>query len=447
MKQIALFLFSITVLAGCYKESVLLVNANFTATIVNDNYTAPVRVEIDNSSTGADFYQWTFEGGNPSSSNDKDPGTVTYNEPGTYIIKLEARNNTERDEKEFSFTVNPAVNIGFDTEILINDFAPAYVKITNQTEGASAYHWTFSGGTPATSTEQHPANVLFSEAGEHTITLEVTNGGESFSTSKTITLQPALNVDFELVPSFDDFDYEVPFTAHLSNKTQSGLTYEWSCDGAAIDNATAENTSLHISAAGSYAITLTANNGQETKTVTKEITVKDNSNLYIIKDVKFGIKAAANTVGYAYSLPQRAVIKANEINDTNGGDVALLFSGLNAGYDQCFFVSPDYATESGFYAIPNASKTYIVNKIEESGIAFTSADFDAMTGDAMLRTLNIQSAGSTTGASWFDNTQIPRFVLFETQNGIKGVLKIKAFVSESNNSYILTDIKQQKTAQ
>ena len=447
MKKIALFLFAISLLTGCYKESVLLVNAGFTATIVNNNYTAPVRVELENTSTGADFYQWTFEGGSPSSSTEKNPGTVTYTEAGTYTIKLEAWNNTEREEKEFSFTVNSSVNIGFDAEILINDFAPAYVKITNTTEGASSYLWTFEGGAPATSTEQHPENVLFSQAGEHTITLEVSNGGESFTTSKTITLKPALSVDFDIVPSFDDFDYEAPFTANLVNKTQSGLTYQWSCNGATIDNATAANTTLHIASAGTYTVTLTANNGQETKSLSKEIIVKANTNLYTIKDVKFGVKAAANTVGYAYSLPQRAIIKTGEINGTNGNGIALLFSGLNASYNQCFFVSPDYAVETGFYAIPNASKTYFVNKIEESSIAFTSADFDAMNNDVMLRTLDIKSAGSTDGTPWFDNTQIPRFVLFETANGIKGVIKIKAFVSEGNNSYILTDIKHQKTAQ
>ncbi len=152
-------------------------------------------------------------------------------------------------------------------------------------------------------------------------------------------------------------------------------------------------------------------------------------------------------MGYAYSLQERAIIKTNEINSTNGKDVAILFSGLNANYNQCFFVSPDYAVQTGFYAIPNASKTYFVNKIEESGIAFIASDFDAMTNSAQLESLDIKQAGNTTGTPWFDNTQIPRFVLFETAGGIKGVIKIKAFVSEGNYSYILTDIKHQKTAQ
>ncbi len=448
MRKIVLFLSIITLcLTGCYEESILLVNANFIPTIENNNYTAPVKVRLENASTGADFYKWTFEGGNPATSTDKEPGIITYSKAGNYTIRLEAWNNTERDEKEFSFTVNSTVHAGFDAEILVNNYARAYVKITNTTEGASGYKWTFEGGTPATSTDAQPGNILFTEAGEHTITLEVSNGGESFTVSKTITLLPALTVNFDIEPSFDDFDYEAPFTAALVNKTSSGLTYQWSCNGGTLNNATDENTTLHIPSAGIYTITLTANNGQETKTFSKEITIKENTNLYTVKNVKFGIKAASNSVGYAYSLPLRTIIKTNDINTANGNGIAILFSGLNANYNQCFFVSPDYAGETGFYDVPNASKTYFVNKLEESSLSFTSADFDAMTNDIQLKTLNIKSAGNTTGTPWFDNTAIPRFVLFETATGIKGVIKIKAFVSEGNNSYILTDIKHQKTAQ
>jgi PKD repeat protein len=448
MRKIGIGLFFILPLyfTGCYKESVLLVKSGFTVTVEDNNHTAPVKIVLENQSTGADFYKWTFEGGTPSVSDQKDPGTVVYNQAGTYTIKLEAWNDTNKDEKTFTFAVDSTVHIGFEAEILINDFAPAYVKITNMTEGASSYLWTFEGGTPGVSTEQQPGEVLFSEAGEHRITLEVSNGGETFIVSRTITLKSSLSVDFDIEPFFDASDYEVPFTAGLINKTQNGLTYEWLCTGATIDETTAENTTLHIASAGTYTVTLTANNGQETKILSKEITVKGNTNLYTVKDVKFGIKAAFNTVGYSYSLSQRAIVKTNEIDETSGSNIALLFSGLNANFNQCFFVSPDYAVETGFYEIPNAQKTYFVNKIEEGAIDFSNPDFDAMVNDNLLQTLDIKQAGNTTGTPWFDNTQIPRFVLFEMANGIKGVIKIKAFVSEGNLSYILTDIKHQKTA-
>jgi PKD repeat protein len=433
-------------LNGCYEESILLVKSNFPATIMDNNHTAPVKITLENTSTGADFYQWTFDGGTPSSSKEKNPGTVTYNRAGDYTIRLEAWNDNERDTKEFTFTVDSTVVIGFDTEILMNDFAPAYVRVVNKTEGASSFLWTFEGGMPSTSTAQYPENILFTESGNHTITLQVNNGRETFNYSKTITLKPALLVDFVVEPFFDDYDYEVPFAASLVNKTQSGLTYEWTCSGANIDNATQENTTLSIQSPGTYTITLTVANGQETKSMNKQIEIKENTNLYSVKDVKFGIKSAANTIGYSYALPLRGVLKNTAINQSNGSSVSILFSGLNANFSQCFFVSPDEAENFGFYAIPNASKTYFINRIEDSALSFSSSDFDNMNNDALLRSLAIKTNGKTTGSDWFTNTQIPRFVLFETESGIKGVVKIKAFVSEGNQSYILTDIKHQKTA-
>ncbi len=162
-------------LSGCYEESILLVKSNFTTTITDNNLTAPVKITLENNSTGADFYQWTFEGGTPSSSKEKNPGTIIYKQAGTYTICLEVWNDNERDTKEFTLTVDSTVVIGFDAEILVNDFAPAYVRVVNKTEGASSFLWTFEGGTPSTSTAQHPENILFAEPGSHTVTLQVNN--------------------------------------------------------------------------------------------------------------------------------------------------------------------------------------------------------------------------------------------------------------------------------
>jgi hypothetical protein len=46
--------------------------------------------------------------------------------------------------------------------------------------------------------------------------------------------------------------------------------------------------------------------------------------------------------------------------------------------------------------------------------------------------------------TWFIANPVPRIVLFETADGRKGAVKIKAFVSEQMQSYVLTDIKFQK---
>lgn len=427
---------------SCYKESELLVNADFKITIANGNYTAPVRLTLENSTTGADFFRWSLEGGNPSSSDEKTPGTITYPRAGTYHITLEAWNNHERGTKTIAFEVDSAVTVSFHAEARINDFAPATVHITNTTQGASSFLWTFEGGTPATSTLQHPAGVVFDQPGEHTITLVAGNGREEFSLSKTITLGQPLAVDFDIAPSFDDFDYEVPFTASLLNKTTSGLTYEWTASGGEIADRNTEHSVLRLVTPGTYTVTLTADNGKESKTAVKEVTVKANSNLYTMTGVKFGIKAAVNTIGSFYSLSRLAIIPQGSVTEGNGSDIDIVFFGINTTFEKCYFTSPDMAGSAGFYNIPGATTTYFVNTIETSGISFSSSDFDAMTDDALLRTLNIKQAAGTT--AWFIAYPVPRIVLFETADGRKGAVKIKAFVSDLAQSHILADIKFQK---
>ncbi|MDR1348469.1 MAG: PKD domain-containing protein [Prevotellaceae bacterium] len=442
MKKILLIAAFLSAAISCYKESRLLVKSEFSATVENDSYTAPVRVVLENNSTGADFYQWTFEGGVPSTSSDRQPPSVAYNEAGTYRIVLEAWNSTERDVKEMEFSVDSAVSVSFDLEVLINSFAPAEVKIINTTAGASSYQWTFESGTPSSSTERHPASVYFATQGEHSVSLTASNGRETFSTSRTINLDAPISVDFDIEPSFDDFDYEAPFTATLTNRTTSGLTYAWTCPEAAIADASAENTDIHIQNAGTYLIELTASNGKETKTAGKQITVNPNTNLYTMQDVKLGIKSAEHTVGCFYSLSLRTVVSSDNMDADIGSAVDLVFFGLDAGFNYCYFTSPDAAASSGFMPVPNATQTFFINRIEDTPLTFTVSDFDAMWDDALLSTLDIR--GSSSAGSWFTNVEIPRAVLFETAAGIKGAIKIKGFISEGDMSYILTDIKFEK---
>ena len=445
MKHFLLFIYLATTMlfVSCYQETILMVTTDFNYTIRDDNYTSPVKVEFENKTTGADFYQWTFEGGSPSSSDQKEPGVVTYAQAGTYTIKLEAWNDTRRDEKVLTFSVDSAVTIAFELEVLINDFAPAEVKITNHTQGASSFLWKFENGVPSESTEQFPANVLFSGEGTHTVSLTVNNGRETFELSKTIELKAPINVDFDMEPSFDDFDFEVPFTAALINRSTSALTYQWSATGGTITNATDENTEINFTEAGTYTVTLTASNEKETKSVSKELVLKENSNLYTLKDIRFGIKRAENSIGCFYSLSNRKTLLTDEVNLSNGNLIDLVFFGQNETFGNCIFISPDNVIGYGFDAISDANTTHFVNRVEESSLNFTDNDFQTMTTDEMLHLLDIRGAAQSEDA-WFTNVFIPRLVLFETTGGIKGVIRIKAFVSEGSQSYVLTDIKVQK---
>ncbi|HTJ51840.1 MAG TPA: PKD domain-containing protein [Cyclobacteriaceae bacterium] len=439
-----LFSLLIIVLVSCYHEEEIPVQVDISYAIP-ESFTAPVTIELQNKTTGADFYKWTFTGASPASSEKKQPGTITYTSAGEYKIVLEAWNDTQRSSKEITIRLDSAVTLDFDVAVLINDFAPATVKITNRTRGASTYSWSFQGGTPETSTLQDPPSVVFSDPGEHTISLQVSNGRETYASSRVITLKDKLNADFEIVPSFEDEDYEAPLHASLVNTTVSGLHYAWSSTGGTLTTTNTANSSIDFSAAGDYTVTLNADNDKETKSIDHTIHVKANTNLYTMSDVKLGVSAAHVTIGSFYSPSLRKVMTKNDVNTSNGNLIDLVFYGINSTFSYCRFVSPDSASVFTFPAIPQASHTYFVNTLETSTLSFSVSDFDNMVNDQPLTTLDIK--GQDSGTAFFNNSIVPRIILFETDDGRKGAIKIKSFVSDGMQSYIMADIKIQKLKQ
>lgn len=429
---------------ACYKEVPHPVNADFAYTLADSSKTVPRAVNFTNRTTGATGFKWTFEGGEPSTSDYENPGTVTFKLAGSHKVTLEAWNEDIRQTKTITIQLDSAVQVAFDAEIQVNDFSPVQVKFTNRTSGASTYNWTFEGGDPASADVQTPPIVTFTTPGTHQVTLRVSNGGESFSLSKTITVKPALSTDFELAPSFHDDDYEAPLTAVLKGRSSSYLSQQWQAPGGTLDSDTASVNTVFFKNPGTYNITLTNGNGKDTRTVTKTITVKPNSRLRTIQDVKLGISAAHADIGSFYSTRLRKVFRKNDDLSTAGKEIDLVFFGLNKNFTYNKFVSPDSATSYTFGAIPGATVTRFINKQEQCNcsVHFTATDFDNMTNDAPLQSLQLPA--NATGGIQFDYNVLPRIVLFQTQDGRKGAIKIKDYVLEGSTAYILVDIKVQK---
>jgi hypothetical protein len=58
---------------SCNQEQEIPIVTDFEYSIPEAGYTVPVVIAIANKTTGADFYQWTFEGGVPKNSAQKSP--------------------------------------------------------------------------------------------------------------------------------------------------------------------------------------------------------------------------------------------------------------------------------------------------------------------------------------------------------------------------------------
>lgn len=432
-------------ITACKKEQEIALHVDFTYAIVNNDYSAPVKVNFTNNTSGATHFKWTFTGGDPATSDKKDPGTVTFATAGNSSVTLEAWNADNRNSQTIDIIIDSSVVIQFDALPQVNNFVPANVSVINKSTGGISYKWTFEGGQPASSTAKDPGVIKYTTAGDHTITLVINNGRKDFTLSKKIKLQPALQPAFTIIPSLDDNDYEAPLTATLNNETISGLHWKWSTTGGVIDNDTAHKPSIHFTSAGSYTITLTAGNDKETKTVQQTINVLPNANLRTFNDVRFGINSAHSSVGCFFSTKLQRSFKASDDLKAAGKDIDLVFFGLNQNFTYNRFVSPDSVTFYTFDAIPGAQPATIINSQEECGCSasISATNFDGMANDATLAATAIDF----TSGGWlqFTNATVPRIVLFKTSDGRKGAIKIKQFVQNGADSYIVTDIKVQKT--
>lgn len=446
MKKTLLLLLFIAITA-CYQETAIAIEGDFTTSYVNADESVPVIVAIDSKVTGADTYEWTFEGGSPSTSSLKNPGEVLYEKQGTYTIKLKATNiDGERKELSKTVVIKEGIAIQFTYEIIKSNYSPVEVVLTNTTPGVGlTFTWDFQDGVPATFIGKTPPNVVFTTPGQHAITLTVSNGFESEKQTQTLTVAPYLVSSFSYTPKFEDDDDQAPVEISFTNASISATNYLWTFEGGTPATSTLENPTVIFKNAGSHEVVLKAINDKTSLISKSTITVLPDTNLRVFTNIKLGINSAHNnnSIGAMFSTVTRQVYKANEINDQNSGLIDIGFQGLNSNFTYNRFISPDQANNYGFTALKKAQNTIVINSqnLCNCGLNFAETQFDAMLNDSPLQSLNISY--NAAGEQQFGFTY-PRIILFKTEDGRKGAIKVKDMIKNGTSSYILCDIKVQK---
>ena len=447
MNKIISILALLLLLIGCAKEEAVPVIVDFEFEVFNDDFSIPVQVVLFNRTEGGEDYEWTFEGGVPSRSVNRNPGVIQYTTKGMYTITLSSTNQDgERDSKTIEIQIDDPVILDFEVTNLVDNFSPARYAIQNNSMGADNFSWTFEGGTPATSSDQNPGEIVFDQPGDHLITLQISNGRETYDEQKTITVAPLLVADFDFEVAFDDDDFQVPARIQFQNKSISATSYQWDFEGASTLTSFENAPEVVFTREGTHTIHLMASNGKQTKTIHKEIEFFKNTNLREINDIKLGTNTAhtSNAVGAFYSIADRRAYTAEELTPEVEPRIDLVFFGLSSTFTRNRFVSPHKTVETTFDALQNPKNTIFINSQELCGCAasLTVSQFDGMQDDTLLKSLTIEETPG--GLQDFDHTTQPRVVLFQTQEGKKGAIKIKDFVADGQNSYILVDIKIQK---
>lgn len=447
MKRFLFYILLILLVSSCKRTEVdVVVTADFTYEVQDSNYTIPVRIVFVNKSIGAQFYKWTFEGSTPGTYDKRDPGVVSFTKAGSVKVILEAWSDLGRQIKEIIIQLDSVPKADFATAALINNLGVTDFAITNKSYGGvTKYAWSFPGGIPASSIEKNPPAVKYTNPGEYRIFLEAKNDrGRKDTISKLIKVLPGLSANFDIVPSFDDEDYQAPLVAVLQNNTISATQHKWQAPGGTLSNSTDSVPTVTYSLPGTYTVTYKAGNGKDSATVTKNITVLPNTGLRTFANVKLGINTAQSTLGVYFSTILRKVLLKGDVNASNGNKIDIAFYGLSESFNYNLFISPDSAQVWAFDAIPGGTATKLINSQElcGCGVNFTVANFDNVTTGTAFSSvpINVTTAGNT----FFSNALVPRVVLFQNAIGKKGAVKIKQYVSAGQQSYIICDIKVQK---
>ncbi len=248
-----------------YTKSVTIVTAPKAAfTVANRIGCAALSVAYNNtSSLNSATYDWTFAGGNPSTSTVKNP-VIVYDNAGTYSVTLVVSNAAGKDTFKMidGITVSTKPQTLFTTAI-----DKAKVTLTNTSTNAVSYAWAFGDGN--TSILQNPV-YNYTNDGNYTITLTATNTCGSSVYTKNITIITPPKAAFTLAQSSGC----LPFVANFTNTSSSNsATYNWTFVGGNPSTSTEKNPVVTYNSVGNFDVTLVVSNTLYQDTLKKKNTI------------------------------------------------------------------------------------------------------------------------------------------------------------------------------
>lgn len=191
----------------------------------------------DISSGNPTNWNWTFAGGNPSTSNIKNPQNITYNAPGIYQVSLSVSNANGSNSvtKNQYITVAPIADFKANKTVISAGEGINFTDISTVISQPTSRLWTFAGATPSTSTNANPTNILYSQAGTYKVSLSITTaeGNHTITKNNYITVYSNCTYQFyDSIPKYyinpvnsanfqikqEDFDSLTPYYAGHTSK-------------------------------------------------------------------------------------------------------------------------------------------------------------------------------------------------------------------------------------
>ncbi|WP_372751940.1 PKD domain-containing protein [Labilibaculum sp.] len=132
----------------------------------------PLVVSFTNESTDANYYQWDFDDGAQSSTENPEHTFASDDYEISLIVESEAGCS---DSISAEISVHPLPEPAFELGNNIECSTPATIEVSNITENKelNSYTWNFGNGTISDQTD--PDNEIFTDYGDYTISLKAEN--------------------------------------------------------------------------------------------------------------------------------------------------------------------------------------------------------------------------------------------------------------------------------
>ncbi len=240
--------------------------ANFGANVTSG--CSPLSIDFINySSTNTNTWNWTFNGGTPSTSNDQNP-SVIYNTPGTYTVSLEVVNAAGTDvfTQTSYIIVESTPNIGFSSNI-----SGSMVNFNNTSSNAISYSWDFGDGNYSNAV--NPMHTYAAD-GDYTVILTANNACGAVMSTQDITVTTLPLAGFTADLNFAC----APSTVNYTNLSSPNATeWNWTFEGGTPATSTDQNPIVSYATPGVYSVTLVSSNsaGSNSAMQTDFIVIED----------------------------------------------------------------------------------------------------------------------------------------------------------------------------
>lgn len=206
-------------------------SANFVADQTTINVGGTVNF-TDQSVGNITSWSWQFPGGNPPTSPDQNP-SVVYGSPGTFNVTLIVSDGTDQDEEVKVGYIHVTDNAaGLHASFVASSYniiAGECINFNDQSTGSpNSWSWSFPGATPMNSTNQHPTNICYPNAGIYDVVLQVQNadGQDTYICQECITVNPDPNSP---IAEFEADKRVIPVggVVRFTNLSENGPFNQW----------------------------------------------------------------------------------------------------------------------------------------------------------------------------------------------------------------------------